>query len=231
MSGALPSSIVAGISFIGRAGGQVKTLSGFKKGHHTPPDAANETTNAFLGKICENELAEQAEKLFQAVRIGLRYKRKDLSLNVAGPAAVLATKDFLVEITYELTKSEPSRYAVTTTLHNLKNSDLAQTEEFEKIFAAMFSEISFALKKGARVEAIIDLVEAFDNKGGLKVSYPSDCGECMIAVEGVDAQVRCSGSSLEILFPRAASPRELMESFVTIRSAFDVNGELAAMIE
>ncbi|MEO7411944.1 MAG: hypothetical protein ABIZ81_01185, partial [Opitutaceae bacterium] len=92
MTGALPSSIVAGISFIGRGAGQVKTLGGFKKSHHTLPDAANATTNAFLGKICEGELAAQSEKLFQSVRTGLGYKRKDVGLSVASPAAVLTAK-------------------------------------------------------------------------------------------------------------------------------------------
>ena len=39
MASALPSQIIAGIGFTGRSGGVVKTLSGFKKGHHTVPDA------------------------------------------------------------------------------------------------------------------------------------------------------------------------------------------------
>ena len=42
----------------------VKTLGGFKKGHHTVPDAVNATTNAFLGKLCAGELAADGETLF-----------------------------------------------------------------------------------------------------------------------------------------------------------------------
>jgi hypothetical protein len=230
MTGFLPSSIVAGISFIGRAGGLVKTLDGFKKKHHTLPDGVNAATNAFLGKICAGELMVQAEKLFQAVRIGLDYKRKDMSLNVASPCAALAAKDFTVEIFYALEASAPARYAVITTLHDLKNAELARTEEFARIFAGMFSELSFALKKGASVEAMIDVIEALDRKGGIEVSYPSDCRECVVSVKGVDAQVRCSGAALEIVFPRAGSPRELMEGFAAVRGAFSVSRELAGMI-
>ena len=73
----LPPGIVAGISFIGRGGGQVKALGGFRKGHHTLPDAANETTNAFLAKICAGELAGEAERLFQDTRTALGYKPAD----------------------------------------------------------------------------------------------------------------------------------------------------------
>jgi hypothetical protein len=226
----LPSAIIAGIGFTGRSGGQVKALGGFRKGHHTLPDAANAVTNAFLGKICGAELGGQAETLFQKVRTGLGYKRKDVTLALTPPLAVLTAKDFTVEITYALEETEPTRYAVTQTLHSLRNGELAQTEEFAAIFSAAFTEISFGLKKGAQVEAVIDAIEALAGDETLVVDYPADCRECLIRVAGVDAQVRCTGSTLDILFPRAGSPRELMAAFAEVRKAFAVSPALAGMI-
>lgn len=231
MASALPSQIIAGIGFTGRSGGMVKALGGFKKGHHTVPDAANEVTNAFLGKICADELGEQAEALFQRVRTGLGYKRKEVTLTLASPQALLVAKDFTVELHYALEAADPARYAVTQLLHSLRSGDLAQTEEFADIFAAMFSEITFSLKKDARVEAVIDVIEALDETAGLRVDYPADCRECVIAVEGVDAQVRCTGATLDIVFPRAGSPRELMAGFAAVRGAFAVSKELAGLLE
>ena len=61
----LPSRVIASIAFVGRSGGQVKALAGFNKRHHPLPDAANATTNAFLGKICDRQLTEEAERLFR----------------------------------------------------------------------------------------------------------------------------------------------------------------------
>lgn len=225
-----PSSVIAGVSFIGRRDGLVKNLQGFKKGHHTLPDAANSATTAFLGKICEPELTAEAEKLFQATREGLDFKRKDLSLHVASPAAVLTTKDFVVEILYALDAAAPAQFSVVTTLHSLKNAELVRTEEFERIFSAMFTELSFALKKGVKIEAVIDVIEALEGEGGLEVSYPSDCHECVIRVADVPAEVRCGGGSLELIFPRPGSPRELIDAFATVRGAFRVSRELAGMI-
>ena len=230
MASDLPSSIVAGISFIGRAGGAVKALKGFKKGHHTLPDAANATTNAFLGKICAAELTAGAEEKFQRVRTGLGYKRKDVSLSVSPPNAVLTARDFTWELGYALEEPDPARYAVTYLLRDLQSADLAQTDEFAEIFAGMFSEISFGLKKGARVEAIIDAIEALDPGQGLNVTYPSDCQECTIGVEGVDARVRCTSATIDLVFPRAGSPRELMAAFATVRGAFAVSPVLAGLV-
>ncbi len=230
MADELPSSVIASIAFVGRSGGQVKALAGFKKGHHTQPDAANATTNAFLGKICEAEMGEEAEKLFQDVRAGLGYKRKDVTLSLTSPIAVLTARDFTVEIFYALEERDPARYAVTTTLRELRDLAVARRAEFAQIFAGKFTEISFALQKGARVEAVIDAIEALDGEGGLSVRYPSDYRDCTIRVEGVDAEVRCTGAAIEIVFPRGAAPAELIDAFAAVREAFQISKALRGLI-
>jgi hypothetical protein len=226
----LPPGVVAGISFIGRGGGQVKALGGFRKGHHTLPDAANDTTNGFLAKICAGELTGEAEQLFQATRAALGYKRKELALETSGATALLTARDFTLEITYALEPAEPARYGVTTTLRGLRNAGLARTPEFEGLFGGRFAEISFALRQGARVEDVIDLIEGLDAEAGLQVEFPSDCRECLIRVEGVDAVVRCTGQSLELVFPRPGSPAALMDGFLAVRHAFAVSPSLAGLL-
>ncbi|HVU24954.1 MAG TPA: hypothetical protein VHE13_12585 [Opitutus sp.] len=226
----LPARVVAGIAFVGRDGGWVKQLEGFRKGHHTVPDAANAATNAFLGKICETRIAEEAERLFQEVRAGLDYKRKEIALAVTSPLAVLGAKDFTVEIFYALEEREPARYAVTTTLRGLMSVELARTEPFARIFGGKFTEISFALRKGASVAAVIDAIEELDRDDGLTVTYPSDYRDCTITVTGVEAAVRCTGAALEIVFPRAGGPAELIEAFAAVREAFRIDRELARLI-
>lgn len=230
MAETLPSRVIASIAFVGRSGGQVKTLAGFKKGHHTLPDAANATTNAFLGKICATELGEEAERLFQEVRAALAYKRKDLTLSLATPLAVLTAKDFVVEIFFQLEENDPARYSTTITLRELSDMDLARREEFARVFSGKFTEIVFALKKGSRVEGVIDAIEALDGEGGLSVEYPSDYRDCTIRVEGVDAEVRCTGATLEVVFPRGAAPAELIEAFAAVRDAFQISKALRGLI-
>jgi len=205
-------------------------LSGFKKGHHSLPDAANAATNAFLGKICAQELSDGAERLFQDVRSGLGYKRTQIALSVTSPLAVLGAKEFSVEWFYALEEREPARYSVTTTLRGLMSVELTRTEEFARIFSGRFTEISFALKKGARVEAVIDAVEELELGDGLTVAYPSDCRDCTISVEGVDATVRCTGAALEVVFPKPGGPAELIDAFAAVRDAFRISKGLSGLI-
>jgi hypothetical protein len=49
-------------------------------------------------------------------------------------------------------------------------------------------------------------------------------------VAGVEAQFRCTGSALEIVFPQPGSPGELLEKFGEIRAAFGISRELGGMI-
>jgi len=216
------SAFVQQMRFVGRAGGLVKALRGFKKSHHTVPDAVNASTTGFLAKLCADELAEEAENFFQQARAAFGYKRKDLTLEVTSPTAVLSAKDFTLELAYALEDTDPASYAVTRALHGLRSGDFTATQECEAVFAGQFSELAFVLTKGAPVEAVIDAVEGLerDDDAPLSVEYPSDCRDCTLAVAGVSATVRFDGAELAMVFARSGSPRELLEAFVAVREAF-----------
>ncbi|MDI1318968.1 MAG: hypothetical protein PSW75_02085 [bacterium] len=214
------NEFVSRISLVGRSHGAVKSLGGFKKQHHTVPDAVNAATAAFLGKLCAGELAAEGEKYYQRAKQAFGYKRTDLALEVTGPAAVLTAKDFTLELAYALERENPASYRLTRTLHSLRNGALVDLPEFDELFAAMCTSVVFGLTKGAKVEAVIDEVEARRGAGGLTVTYPSDCRHCILAVSGVDAEVVCDGATLEMRFPRAGSPQELVAAFAAVRSAF-----------
>ncbi len=208
------------VSLTGRSAGLVKNLGGFRKQHHTVPDAVNPATTAFLGKLCAPELAEEAEQFFQQAKAAFGYKRTDLTLDVTSPVAVLTARDFTLELAYALEKANPAAFEVTRTLHSLSGGGLAARPEFNGLFAATFTGLVFALTKGVKVELVIDAIEALEGEHALTVSYPSDCRQCVLRVDGVSAEVICDGATLEMRFPRAGSPAELIESFAAVRSAF-----------
>ena len=63
---------------------------------------------------------------------------------------------------------------------------------------------------------MIDAVEGRPAGDALTVSYPSDCRQCMLTVDGVAAKVMCDGATLEMRFPRAGSPREMVAAFLAV---------------
>lgn len=197
----------------------MKNFSAFDKKRHSLPDAVNAATQGFLAKLCAEELAEEAEAFFRRARDVFAYKRREISLGVSSPSAVLETRDFTFEIFYELDPRAPENFIVTRSLHGIRSGDLVFTEEFNELFAAQFSGIVFELKKGVRVDAVVDAIEAVGD-GSLSVDYPSDCSVCTVAVAGVDAELVCDGASLEMRFTRSGSPAELLREFEKVRAAF-----------
>lgn len=238
------AAFIRHVRLAGRTRGLVKALGGFNKKHHSPPDAVNAATTAFLGKLCAEELAEECEAFFQKTRAALGYKRRELSLDVASPSAVLTARDFTLEWDYTLDEDAPDEWMLTRTLHGLRGADVARAAAFDALFAGMFERIVFGLKKGAPVESVIDAVEGLDEdesggaasggaasggmaSGGagcgaarLKVDYPSDCRCCTLRVEGVTAEVEFDGGELAVVFPRAGSPSELIDAFAEVRRVF-----------
>ena len=217
------SPFISRISLVGRDSGRVKALAGFKKQHHTVPDAVNAATEGFLAKLCAAELAAEAEQFYQRAKTAFGYKRTELALAVSSPVAVLTAKDFTLEITFALQADDPSSYTITRTLHSLRETEGAAQPQLNDVFAAGFSGIIFGLVKGVPVEAVIDAVEARGGEDGLAVNYPSDCQHCVITVDGVKAEVICDGATLEMRFPRAGSPAELVEAFTAVRTAFSLS--------
>ena len=220
-----PVSYIQSLRFVGRGTGLVKNFSGFKKTHHTVPDAVNPATSGFLAKLCAEELRDEAEQFFQRARVLFRYKRKDLGLDLSSPTAVLSSPDFTVEISYALADDDPASYVLTRSLQGLRDGEVAATQACTDLCAGSFDELTFVLTRGARVEAVIDAVESLDGEDGLAVDYPSDCRHCILSVPGVSATVRFEGAELSMKFPKNGSPAELLAAFAAVRKAFVLSKE------
>lgn len=212
--------VISRLSFQARSGGRVKLLPGFDKSRHTLPDAVNNATTGFLAKLCLKELEAAAESLFQRARTGFNYKRREISLCIASPTAEITTIDFTLEFAFALDESTPADWILTRTLHPKCSADFLGRPECDALFAATFSSLVFTLEKGANVEAVIDAIEAAPAERGLNVAYPSGCEHCDITAEDVDAAIHFTGSTLEMVFPRNGSPRELLEGFLSLRHRF-----------
>jgi hypothetical protein len=213
LTGVLKSS-----SFEGVSSGQVKQLSGFRKGIHRVPDLANDTTNRFLAKICETELAEEGESLYQRLKVGLGYKRRDLNLSVDSPSVLLSGKEFVFEIAYTLDSEVPSTYQVITTLSGLNHVSILKSDVFNEICQGLFSRLSYGFTDAVQIEKVIDMIEECP-KPGIRVEYPSDCRECSVFLEGFSGQIQCRQFSLDIMLPTKSSPKTFLGGFEALRGA------------
>lgn len=221
-----PSTLSA-LSLAGSGSGAVKRLKGFRKDRHTVPDAVNAATQAFFARISADDLAEEAETWFQRARSGFGYKRADIRLELGAANALLLARDFSFELAWTLDPEDPGLYRATRTLRDARDATFVLDPACDDVFAGAFTDIVFTLSRGVSVEAVIDAVEGLPASTRLSVEYPANCAECTLHVPGVDAAVRCTGATLELVFSRAGSPRELIEAFGAVRTAFRMAGDEA----
>lgn len=225
-------SLLERLALHGNNTGRVKLLSGFQKKVHREPDAVNDATQGFLARICSSELEEEAEQLFQDTRSALGYKRRDISLTVSSPIALLTTRDLSFELAFSLCDDDPTLYSVSRKLHQIRSADLLRTDELNSVFAGMFSSMVFGLSKSVAVESVIDAIEDLDGDQGLEVTYPSDCRECTVTVKDIPVQIVLNGAAMELVFATDGSPRELLGAFEEVQSAFSTteSAALAALV-
>ncbi|MBC2606986.1 hypothetical protein [Pelagicoccus albus] len=206
---------VSSLAIVGRIRGEVRRLEAFDKKRHTVPDRVCGATQAFLEKLCEAELAEEAEELFQRAREQFAYKRREISLDVGNGFARLETKDFVLELRYELDEEDPSDYIVETSVQNVASRDLLESAPFNAAVGSRFDRLRCGLSGQVSVEAVIDAVED-DESGEAKVDYPSDCSSCVVRLDGVAGEVFVDGVVLEVRYGKLACASALLAAFEQI---------------
>lgn len=210
---------VSSLAIVGRTRGEVRRLAGFDKKRHTVPDRVCAATQAFLEKLCEEELTEEAEGLFQAAREHFSYKRREISLSVGSGFARLETKDFALELRYELDEEDPGDYVIETSVKDVASRDLLESAPFNASVGRRFDRLRCTLSGQVSVEAVIDAVED-EASGATSVDYPSDCSSCTVTIEGIAGEVFVDGVVLEVRYGKLTSAEVLMDTFECIGAEF-----------
>lgn len=212
------SRLIRNLSFVGQYQGLVKRMNGFDKSRHTPPKFASDRAQQFLARLAEPELAEWGEELFTALREGMGYRRKDISLSIENGSARIEAKDFTLERRYELFQNEPESYWVETELREAGSSDLLEEGGFNEAVGPQFERLRCVFQRETKVEEVIDGIEEADSSS-VSVDYPSTCEHCEARIEGLDAVFRFDAATLEIRFPSFGMPRQLIGAYQSMADA------------
>jgi hypothetical protein len=200
------------IFFSREESGNIKSLSGFKKGFHRVPERITRATESFLSDISATEIKDEAENIFQRLKASLNYKRRDIELNYGDGSASIIAKDFDVDIFISQNSADPSEYVLQVELKNIRSPEIIVSDTLNKIFSREFDSLTFEFKDAIRIEDIIDKIEALDNDN-ISIDYPGDYDYCKISIEGLYSEIEITSSSFKIVNPAPTSPKKLLDSF------------------
>lgn len=191
----------------------VKSLPGFDRKRHKEPSYVGGSANSFIGDISKDLIKDEIEKLSEAIRSQLNYKRKEVTVVVDRGAGSLETTDFEYQITIEQSTENAKEYVLIRKLTDITNPDLIESPIFNSIFAHFFDSLVIDLNNSIDVESLIDAIEDLDDKS-IKVSYNhSDLSTCTIEIDSLNYLIKVTETTFSIVSDYKIAPNRLIEGF------------------
>ena len=212
------------IRLIAEETGEIKRLSGFKKGHRIPDSNSNRDA-AFLAEISAEQLDTDLVATFAALRDVYGFKRREIS--VSGPEegfGAISTPCFNYEIAVSQLQDQPSRYCLRRSITRIQDPIRVLSAEFESVFSNRFRTIEVLAESNFDIEAIIDRIEEAD-ANSVSVDYDKNVSWCKISLGPV--QVEVAGNRIRIVDEQNGQQlRELFGTFQSVQKKYIANLEV-----
>lgn len=157
----MTENTISDASLRGETSGHVQELSGFSRFHRSPEEHSP-GARRFVQAAGGQDLAARAAMLFQSIRSGFRFKRKEIALACDGGAASIGTPDFDVVLTLEQDPKIAEHYRLLTEVSGFRREDIVNTPEFLAVFADCCDTVVVRFAKAIDLEEKIDRIEEND---------------------------------------------------------------------
>ena len=138
--------------------GAVRRLSGFKKGHRIP-DGHFGATEAFVKRIGQKEVKEQADEIHDSICATFGYKRKDIGYDCDDGTATIITPDFNVNLSIGQAPDDARRYVLVTEVGVIRRPAVVMEEGFSDLFSRYCDTVVIEFSRGLNMADKIDDIE------------------------------------------------------------------------
>jgi hypothetical protein len=220
---------VRDVLLVGKRMGAIRELSGFTKGRHKLPDAVGAWGQSFVERMAADNLEAEATELYTNLKANFRYKRKEIQLDLNGPSAVIATKDFDLSVDYAQDIEDPQAYCIHYHITNIRSQEALLDEGVQRILSGHFDEVRFAIMGSLDIEEIIDALEETESDA-LELSYPPDCSELTITVRGFEWRILIKSHGVSITCEQPGSPTKMLNYLEESQSLLSNNAALSPLL-
>lgn len=196
----------------------VRQLSGFKSSHRVPR-AYTSSTRSFVASIANDDLQRELNSMLASLREAFGFKRMDLQSNFTDDGhATIITPYFSYTVDVALNEEDVSEVIWRQEVNDIKEPDQILSDEFEEVFLKTFDTIEFTLPNSVDIPTLIDRIEQLDDEQ-ISVDYDAEVSWCSIAIQGENAKIHLTPSTMEIVQIQPQPPKVLIESFFQIQRA------------
>jgi len=191
----------------------VKSLRGFRKGVHHVPQYASSSAHGFIHSIAEDELREDVDEVFRALRTHFKFKRKDLTLSPPedGGASIL-TPDFDYHVSVRLDEDDLSQVVWCREVSNVRAPDVIESDSFNDVFDDKFDTIELRFDGVVDIEELITRMEDV-LPDDVSLDYGTDDSYCELVPEHASYRIRIESKTLSVVRDHRTSPRQLLLDF------------------
>ena len=215
------------VVFRAESRGEVKNLSGYRKGQPVP-DRANEWARKYVNRIAAGDIKLDLDNTFDMVRETFGYKRKDLDVSAERDGlGFIRTPDFEYTVSLAVSEEDPSEVTWRREVSRLSGPEFVRSDGFRDVFGTMFDKLVFEFASPVDVADFVDRIEDAPPEG-VKVSIASDLGAAVVALAGFAGKVSVTRDAVTIE-GQAGNPSSLMEQFLVFLRKFAGLGEPKAL--
>ena len=193
---------------------RLTSLSGWRKTYRIP-DRYTEATRTFVSGCATDELKNDLDSVFDALKKAFKFGRRDLEVSQLGDGTgTIITPYFNYLVHVELNADDLNEVIWTRTVDSIVAPEQISTEAFAKVFDDVFDTLELSLPTKVQIEAFIDAVEAA-RIPDISLDYDRDATYCDIQIAGVSGKLRLSSGQLSLSHNTPTKTARLMESFIT----------------
>jgi hypothetical protein len=204
------------LSFVRERTASLRSLSGWRS-HFRIPSGVSGATQHFVAGLAEEELKQDLDKNFDALRTAFRFSRRELQPSAPDDGTgTITTPHFNYSVTVSLNPDEASEVLWRRTVDAIRAPDRIGSPAFAQVFDGVFDTLMFSLPSQVNLEEFIDAVDAMQLPD-VKLDYDREVTYCDLRIEGAAEKVTLRPDMLSIVHYRPQKIRQLLESFDTLR--------------
>lgn len=189
----------------------MRQLPGFRRGSHHEPEAHHPAAEAFVRRIGEEAVKDEAEALFRDLRQAFGWKRRQLSLQQEGSNARIEGPGFHVSVELEQHPDRPRCWQRRIEVGPFTDASILQTEALTAVFQRRCESLLIRLPRPLDIASQIDAMEDSERLGPL-LEFPADGSWVEIRAPGPEGiRMHLESDTIAFHLPPGGDLRQLLE--------------------
>lgn len=216
-------------SLRGEKYGEVRGLSGFKKGHRVP-DRHSDATESFVRSVGHDDVKEQADLIYDKIRTAFLYKRKDISYVCDDGYATIKTPDFDVNISIAQDADDESCYVLATEVGTIRRPSVLTEDGFSNLFSRFCDTVVIEFSRTLDLEDKIDDIEDVPElRPHLK--YGADCSSFTLELPAPNIRIHVTPECMTLSLPGSHDIKALLGNAQSAIAALSGSGVILLLPE